>query len=173
MKLIVVTGMPGSGKEEFLKVAASMGIPYVRMGDVVRQFYDASGSDLNIGKYAGEERERHGPRIWAERCLEKMSGQTFLVDGCRSLNEVEAFRGLTGNVIIVAIHTPPSLRYERLVARARSDAPESREQFDERDAREMEWGMSNVIVLSDRMVLNDDTLKKFQGRSVKLLKELR
>ena len=173
MKLIVVSGMPGSGKEEFLKAAVSMGIPYVRMGDVVREHYDASGSDQSIGKYAGEERERHGPRIWAERCLEKMDGSVFLVDGCRSLSEVSAFRELTDDVIIVSIHSPPKVRYERLLARARSDAPESRAEFDERDAREMNWGLSDIIVLADHLILNDGSLKRFQTTSKKLLRELK
>ncbi len=42
MRLVVVTGMPGAGKEELLNVAVSLGFPFVRMGDVVRECYAAS-----------------------------------------------------------------------------------------------------------------------------------
>ena len=36
MKILVVAGMPGAGKEELLKVAQSMGYSFLRMGDIVR-----------------------------------------------------------------------------------------------------------------------------------------
>ena len=70
MRLIVVTGMPGSGKEEFLTVASSMSIPFVRMGDVVREAYAVRGDedrDLSVGQFAARERERFGANIWARR----------------------------------------------------------------------------------------------------------
>jgi dephospho-CoA kinase len=173
MRLIIVTGMPGSGKEEFLSAAVSMGIQFIRMGDVVREHHSASGSGLAVGEYAGTEREIHGFDIWAKRCIDRMHGTVFLVDGCRSMKEAEAFRSLTDDVTIVAIHTSPKVRYERLVARGRSDAPSDRKEFAERDSREIGWGISEVIVLSDVMIVNDGPLKDFRKASKKLLKGIR
>ena len=170
---MIVTGMPGSGKEEFLKAAVAADIPYIRMGDVVREHYSTSGSQSNIGEYAGNERKMHGFDIWARRCMEKMQGPVFMVDGCRSMKEVEAFKGLTDDVTIVAIHSSPGVRYERLVARGRSDAPSSMDEFVERDAREIGWGISEVIVLSDMMILNDGSLNEFRKASKKLLKGIK
>ncbi len=45
MKILVVAGMPGAGKEELLNVARSMGYNFVRMGDVVRETYASSGAE--------------------------------------------------------------------------------------------------------------------------------
>ncbi len=165
MRLIVVAGMPGAGKEEFLNVAADMGIPFIRMGDLVRELYPKRGEedrDLTLGQFANIERERHGYNIWAKRALERMSGNIYLIDGCRSMDEVQAYRSLTDDVNIVAIHAPPKIRYDRLVKRQRDDAPKDTGEFDARDSREMGWGLADVIALSDHLIVNDGPLEKFR-----------
>ncbi len=165
MKLIVVAGMPGAGKEEFLNVARDMGIPFLRMGDLVRELYPKRGDedrDLTLGQFANIERERHGYNIWAKRALERMSGNIYLIDGCRSMDEVLAYRSLSDDVNIVAIHAPPKIRYDRLVKRQRDDAPRNVEEFDARDSREMGWGLADVIALSDHLIVNDGSLEKFR-----------
>ncbi|MCL2032923.1 MAG: AAA family ATPase [Methanomassiliicoccaceae archaeon] len=176
MKIIIVTGMPGAGKEEFLSVAGSMGIPFARMGDAVREAYPSSpecGMGLSVGQFASAERERHGKNIWAKRTIERMSGGLFLVDGCRSMDEVRSFKELSGNVRIIGIHSPPEVRYERLVKRGREDAPQSRTEFSERDSREISWGLAEVIALSDIMIINDSSLGEFRSASERILKEFR
>ncbi|MBQ7979728.1 MAG: AAA family ATPase, partial [Candidatus Methanomethylophilaceae archaeon] len=53
MKILLVTGMPGAGKEELLNVARSMDIPFLRMGDIVREFHQTSGAaerGLSVGQ---------------------------------------------------------------------------------------------------------------------------
>ena len=165
MKLIVVAGMPGAGKEEFLNVARDMDIPFLRMGDLVRELYPKRGDedrDLTLGQFANIERERHGYNIWAKRALERMSGDIYLIDGCRSMDEVMAYRSLSDDVNIVAIHAPPRIRYDRLVKRQRDDAPRNVEEFDARDSREMGWGLANVIALSDHLIVNDGPLEQFR-----------
>ena len=175
MKLIVVAGMPGAGKEEFLNVAVSMGIPFIRMGDLVREMYPKRGpedKDLALGQFASIERERHGYNIWAKRTLERMDGDIYLIDGCRSMDEVKAYRSLTDDVNIVAIHTPPMMRYERLVKRQRDDAPKNMEEFEARDAREMGWGLAEAIVLSDHLIVNDGSLEDFRKKAGDYLRKL-
>ena len=165
MKLIVIAGMPGAGKEEFLNVAVERGIPFIRMGDLVREMYPhrcAEDADLNLGQFASAERDRHGYNIWAKRALERMSGDLYLIDGCRSMDEVEAYRRLTDDVNIVAIHTSPSIRYDRLVKRGRDDAPRNIEEFDARDTREIGWGLAKTIVLADNLIVNEGTLDEFR-----------
>lgn len=164
MKLIVIAGMPGAGKEEFLNVAVGRGIPFIRMGDLVREAYPNRGPEdesLDVGQFATAERDRHGYNIWAKRALERMYGDMFLVDGCRSLDEVKAYRGLTKDVFIVAIHSSPSIRYERLVKRGRDDAPRNIEEFEARDSREIDWGLADLIVLSDILLVNEGTVEEF------------
>ena len=175
MRVIVVTGMPGAGKEEFLAAGRATGVPFVRMGDLVREFYSGrSPVDriLSMGEFAGRERERQGADIWARRALERMRDGPNIVDGCRSMDEVRAFRGL-GDTVIVAVHAPPPVRYERLVKRAREDMPHSVEEFEARDARELSWGVGEVIALSDLMIDNSGSLEDFRRRSAGLVGSLR
>ena len=175
MKLIVVAGMPGAGKEEFLNVARDMDIPFLRMGDLVRELYPKRGDedrDLTLGQFANIERERHGYNIWAKRALERMSGNIYLIDGCRSMDEVMAYRSLSDDVNIIAIHAPPRIRYDRLVKRQRDDAPRNVEEFDARDSREMGWGLADVIALSDHLIVNDGSLEKFREEASAYLRSI-
>ncbi len=176
MLILLVAGMPGSGKEEFLTAARSMDIPFIRMGDIVRESYssrDLEDARLSVGEFASLERERHGKDIWAKRALQMMHGDLFLVDGCRSLEEVSSYRELNANVRIIAIHASPSTRYQRLVERAREDAPKNLDEFNARDMREMSWGLGNVIALSDMIIDNSNTLDDFHHKSKKLLENVR
>jgi len=72
MRIILVTGMPGSGKEELLRMANSMGISCLRMGDAVRECYNGSDAykrRLNVVEFADEERRLYGEDVWAVRTL--------------------------------------------------------------------------------------------------------
>ncbi|MGI6009168.1 MAG: AAA family ATPase [Methanomethylophilus sp.] len=174
MRMIVVAGMPGAGKEEFLSAGRAKGIPFVRMGDLVREFYAASGAEakgMSLGQFAGAEREAHGTDVWAKRAVEKVEGKVFMIDGCRSMDEVRAFRK-HGEVVIVSVHASPSVRYARLVKRGREDAPKNIEEFEARDAREISWGSAEVIALSDLTIENMSSLEDFRKRSAELLEGL-
>ena len=176
MRILITTGMPGAGKEEFLNVARSMDIPFIRMGDVVRDYYVTSGAEaegLSVGEMANRERKLHGMNVWAERSIERMSGDMFLVDGCRGMDEVRSFRELSDDVLVIGIHAPRRTRYDRLVRRGREDAPHSVAEFDERDNREMGWGLSQVIALSDIMIVNDSSLESYYGNVREVLEGLR
>ena len=176
MKLIIVAGMPGSGKEEFLKTADGVGIPFLRMGDIVREMYpdrDDAYRHMSIGEFAEAERKEHGYDIWAKRSSERMSGSIFLIDGCRSTEEVKAFRSLTGDVTVVAIHSSPKDRYQRLVERNRNDAPSGKKEFEERDEREIGWGLAKTIASADVMIPNGSSLDEFRKASTDALNGMR
>jgi len=175
MRIIIVAGMPGAGKEEFLSVADSMGIPSIRMGDVVRDAYSMSperDTGTGVGDFASAERARFGKNIWAKRTIERLDGRMFLVDGCRSMDEVGSFRELGEDVLVVGIHSPPEQRYERLVKRGRDDAPKSIDEFKKRDSREISWGLAEVIATSDMMIVNASSLDEFHSASDKILRSL-
>ena len=173
MKLIITTGMPGAGKEEFLLAASDSGFPFLRMGDIVREFHakrSEEDKDLSVGQLANLDRQRYGFDIWAKRAMEKMYGDIFMIDGCRSMDEVRAYRNITDDVNIVAIYASPKTRYDRLVKRGRDDAPKNMDEFNERDSRELGWGLGETMALADTMIINESSLEEFK-RNVKELME--
>jgi dephospho-CoA kinase len=178
-KVIVITGMPGSGKTEALTVAEELGIHVFRMGQCVVDEVKARGlkdDSEHVPKIAHEMRQTHGPRIWAERTVEKVRaakpGKTIIIDGSRSGEEIETFREEWGNdLVIVAIHTSPGLRYERLMKRGRKDDPAALEKIKERDARELGWGLGEVISLADTVIINDGTLDELHRNIREILED--
>ena len=171
MKLIILAGMPGSGKEEFLIAARETNWPFIRMGDVVRNEYEDRGiltSDISLGQFAQNEREEHGHHIWAKRAISRFDNQNCIIDGCRGMDEIESFRSNSTELIVIAVHSSPKDRYERLCLRGRTDAPRDWSDFQARDRREISWGLAEVIAQADHMLVNDVDLPSYHSK-VKLL----
>jgi len=163
MKILVTTGMPGSGKEEFLKCCESRGAKIIRMGDIVRakaREFGLDPSDSSVGTLANEERKRYGMDIWAKRTIPFVGGDLVIIDGTRGPDEIRAFRHAFGDDLrVIAIHACAKTRFERQLARGRSDLPMTRAGFNLRDRRELDWGLGEAIALADYMIVNESSLK--------------
>ncbi len=165
MKLIVTVGMPGSGKDELVGIAQSMGLATLKMGDLVRDETRRRGlpvTNANVARIASEEREKHGPAVWAQRALPKLTETRMLVDGCRSDSEITVFRHHFGDLFVLAIFTSPETRHARMTSRGRSDDGAGLEEFYERDRRELKWGIGNAFTLADAMLVNEGPLDQFR-----------
>ncbi|HLF17136.1 MAG TPA: AAA family ATPase [Candidatus Thermoplasmatota archaeon] len=181
MRVIGFTGMPGSGKSEAMEVAKAKAIPVVRMGDLIWEEVDRRGfprDAKHVGEVANGMRESHGKDVWAHRTVERVrqvahGRPLVLIDGIRSQEEVEAFRRELGHdFTLVAIHTDPDHRFERMVRRGRADDSKDPKVLKARDEREMNWGIARTIALADEMVVNDSTLDAFRAKVAALLARL-
>jgi len=171
MKLIVTVGMPGSGKDELVGVARTMGLATLKMGDLVRDETRRRGLPLtnqNVARIASEEREKHGPGVWAQRAIPKLIETRMLVDGCRSDAEVTVFRHNFGDLFVLGIFASPETRHDRMTSRSRADDAADLQEFYDRDRRELKWGIGNAFSLADGMLVNEGTLDEFRraGRAV-------
>ncbi len=133
------------------------------MGDVIREYARQLGLDPSpetMGHLA-EDIRKEGPDAVARRCiklLKKAPQELVVVDGIRSLAEVDAFKeGF--DATLVAIHASPLSRFKRLTRRGRSDDPKTWEEFKERDRRELGFGMGDAIAQADYMIVNDDGIE--------------
>ncbi len=175
MKLIVTVGMPGSGKDELIAVARSIGLATLKMGDLVREETRRRGFPLNntnLGRVANEEREKHGPGVWAQRAIPKLTETKMLVDGCRSDHEVTVFRHNFGDLFVLGIFASPETRYDRMIKRSRGDDGMSLQEFYDRDRRELKWGIGNAFALADGMLINEGTLDEFKRAARERLEEI-
>lgn len=171
--MLLITGMPGAGKEEVIQAIIPLGYEILRMGDIVREMAEQRQIDPDrTGEFADAERKAHGPYIWAERTAERIKNpEKTVIDGVRSLEEVEIFRKM-GDVKIIAVHAAPETRYERLRRRNRGDESDSIEKMMERDRRELSWGLGNVIAMADVMIVNEGSLEELREKVRKIIRNL-
>ena len=161
--LIGVAGMPGAGKAAIRKMVKEMGYPVVVMGDEIREEVKRRGlkpTPQNLGMVMLKLREEKGPAIVAEHCVPKIKrtkAKIVIVDGIRSLHEVEEFKRHLPKFFLIAIHASPQTRFKRLFRRRRSDDPKNWETFLERDSRELGVGLGNVIATADHVIVNEGT----------------
>ncbi len=166
MKLIVTVGMPGSGKDELVGVARSIGLATLKMGDLVRAEASRRGIAPNgssLSRLAAEERDKHGAAVWAQRALPKLTETRMLVDGCRSDAEITCFRHQFGDLTVLGIFSSPETRYERLGRRGRSDDGANLQEFFDRDQRELKFGIGAAFILADEMLVNEGDLAAFRA----------
>jgi len=161
-KLIVcLTGMPGAGKSTIANGLKNKGFEVINMGDAVRaeaerRNLEPTGS--NLGKLMLELREKNGPGAVAELIQDHIKNSNhdiIIIDGIRSNAEIKVLRNL-GILKLLSIHASTNTRYNFLTKRERTDDPQSRENFDERDEREIGVGISNSIALADESISNNN-----------------
>jgi dephospho-CoA kinase len=176
--VIGVAGMPGAGKATVREIVQQMGYPAVVMGDEIRE--EAKRRKLqptpeNLGTLMLKLREEEGPAAVAKRCIPKMEeagGKVVVVEGIRSLHEVEEFKRRFPNFTLIAIHSSPETRFRRLLQRKRSDDPKGWETFMERDLRELGVGLGSVIATADHMIVNEGTKAQLKRKTREVLKEV-
>ena len=131
-KVVVgIAGMPGAGKGVFRRTVQRIGYPVVVMGNEVREEVkrrNLKPTPENLGKIMLQLRESEGPAAVAKRCIPKLKRAKegiVVIDGIRSLHEVEEFKKQFQNFTLIAIHASPKTRFQRLFRRRRSDDPKS------------------------------------------------
>lgn len=156
--------MPGAGKSTIAEGLKPKGYDIVNMGNAVREEAkkrNLESTSSNLGKLMLELREKNGPGAIAELIkpqIESSTANVILIDGVRSNDEIQVLRKF-GNVKLLAIHASTDTRFDFLQKRGRSDDPQTKDNFDERDNRELGVGISNPIALSDYAISNIDLTK--------------
>src|SRR6056297_2461320 len=160
MHILGTVGLPGSGKGEFADIAREADIPVVTMGDVIRAACRDRGLDPadHHGSVAQALRDENGPAAIAEASLPHVEealaeSETVVVDGLRSPDEVARFRERFGDDFsILAVEASFETRADRLAERGRDATDADRERLRDREARELGWGMGEVIEAADRRI---------------------
>jgi len=177
-KVAGAAGMPGAGKATIKKTAEDMGYPVVVMGDEIREETRRRGLEPtpeNIGRIMLQLREEEGPTTVAKRCIPKIENtqsNIVFVDGIRSLHEVDEFKKHFHNFILIAVHSSPETRFQRLSKRKRSDDPQGWDIFYQRDLRELSVGQGDAIAVADYMIVNEGTYEEFKAKVRQVLEAI-
>ena len=165
--IICLTGMPGAGKSTVACSLKEMGFLVITMGDVVREEamrLKLDLNDTNLGRLMVQLREQFGPGAVAELVVKKIDSTlmskrngdkaVLIVDGIRSIAEVTVLSRV-GQVRLLAIHASSDVRFIHLKERGRTDAPLAQRDFMERERRELDVGICEVIALADEVISNN------------------
>lgn len=174
-RILVLTGLPGSGKSVASEIAVIMGIPVITMGDVIRAETAKRGLEPNgdnIGEVAVDLRKEFGDdivlrRLWPEIRNAINKHPLIIIDGMRSTPEKDALVELMGEEPdILAIIASEDTRNSRLRGRGRSDD----EGTSTRDTRERNWGVEALISEAKHRIHNEYDINFFR-EEVKVLLE--
>jgi dephospho-CoA kinase len=157
--MVCITGMPGAGKSTIVNKLEEIGFEKFTLGDGIRaeakrRNIDPSGE--NLGKLMLEVRAKSGPGAVAEFVKDSIQNSTkdvVIIDGVRSIAEIDVLKKI-GDVKLLAIQASPETRFNFLSSRGRSDDPKTRENFEERDNREIGVGLEKLIEIADKTITN-------------------
>jgi len=168
-RIIAICGMPGAGKGVAAAAAKQLGLEVLVLGDVIREETERRGLEptpKNVGNVMLQLRADEGPAAVARRLLPKVEAilsSTVAIEGIRSLRELEEIKSRF-EATTIAIHASPNSRFQRLLSRNRSDDPKTWEVFYERDNRELDVGLGQVIALADMILVNEGTITELQSK---------
>jgi dephospho-CoA kinase len=193
VKIIGFVGLPGSGKGEASQIAGQQGLAVVVMGDVIRQEAARQGlemTDGNLGRIGNALRAEEGPDAVARRAFDKAKAtgkDVVVVDGLRSKEEADFFRAHADEFHLVEVCAPAEARLKWLAARGRPDDPgrcdvaarmitsckepdsQAAAALEQRECRELSWGMCEVMKTADMKLRNDGSLDDFRQNVERLL----
>jgi dephospho-CoA kinase len=171
MKVMGICGLPGSGKSFVTEVAKNHGFTIFNMGDVIRE--EALKRNMSAGNVAVQLRKEKGNNVVAKIIVEKIKenkNELFIIEGIRSLFEVEFFEENFNDFKILSIFSSPGTRFNRLKMRNREDDSQSYEKFKQRDEREFDFGIAKVIVCSDYLIINEYGLDEYKKELINFFK---
>jgi dephospho-CoA kinase len=177
MKVIAICGLPGSGKSTAIEAIKDLG-DIITMGDVVRneaKKRNIAPTSFNLGKLANKLRQEEGKDIIAKKCIDLIQNQftseVLFIDGIRSISEVNLFRKFW-KFPIISIILNAEERFKRLFNRGRSDDPKDVEEFKERDKREEDFGLIEVLKIADYSIVNNSTIEDLKKRTGELVQNI-
>jgi dephospho-CoA kinase len=157
--------------------AKRLGFEVLVLGDVIREETERRGLEPtpeNVGKVMLQVRQDEGPAVVAKRLVPKIESSrsaTVIVEGVRSEDELSELRSKF-DVLTVGIHASPKTRFQRLLARGRSDDPKGWSTFYERDNRELNVCLCRVIALADVVLINEESINDLHANFFAAMKKL-
>jgi dCMP deaminase len=184
-KIVAIVGLTGAGKTVSAKYLESKGFSYLRFGQITLDILKKKIGKKNnpeLEKQIREDiRKKHGMAAYAvmnKPKLDKLLKKTsVVVDGLYSWSEYKYLKKVFGNkLIVLAISTKPSIRYDRLEKRTQIDSkminrPMTKLESIKRDHAEIEnIEKGGPIAIADITITNNETIDSLYSKLDKFLK---
>ena len=170
--LILITGLPGSGKTTVAKIFKEKGFEVIEMGNIARAL--AKKQKISVDEFAKFARKKYGRNFFAKKVVElikkrKKEKRNFVISGLRNLEELQEFKKLDKNAKLIAVTAPKELRMKRLLERKRK----TQKEIEARDKKEIALGIGKLIKNADFVIANTSTKKELEKDVEEILKVLR
>lgn len=176
-KVVILTGMPGSGKSTAALEFFNLKVPVVGMGDAVRREMKRRGLEINnrsIRLFSKKMTAEHGDKyvinLVKKELMDVFKDKSLVVlDGSRRMSEVEEVRKEGYKPIILCIVADKILRFDRIVRRRNESDFSSYSEFEWREKQELGYGIAEVIASADYYINNDGSKEQFLADIKKFL----
>lgn len=186
-KTVCIVGMTGSGKTLVADEFSKNGFFYLRFGQIVIDKIKKLGlkiNEENEKKIREEMRKKYGMGAMAILNLPKieqlLKKENVVIDGLYSWTEYKILKEKYGNsMYVVAVYSPPELRYKRLKNRSSEKDPENRfRSLNEKEAKARDFSeienleKAGPIAIADFTILNLGTIEQLKEKTREILKIL-
>jgi len=182
MKVIGICGKLGSGKDAFADyLVRRHGFKKVVMSDIIMQEMKEDGiKDLDRHKlqmFSKEYKEKYGKDIWAKSCIEfarKNRYRRTVISGLRDKTELEYFRTLDKDFVLICITAEQEKRFKRIKARKSLKDVDLFADFIKQEVDESKLFdlYGNCEELADYVISNDGMLVGLYAAAEDLMKKL-
>lgn len=180
VKVLAIVGMPGSGKSVVASYLRDNGFPIIRFGEIIIREVEKRGLPItpqNEQIVREEIRQKQGMDVCAQIALPLIRAKLIdhrlvIIDGLYSFSEYKTLKEeFKEELLVVAIFTPKSLRYERLALR--QERPLTLKEAERRDVMEIEKiEKGGPIALADLTIINDGNQYHLQRKLDRILAEI-
>jgi dephospho-CoA kinase len=175
--IIGLTGKNASGKGEAASYLVKKGFSYFSLSDIIREEAKKQGIEENrenLIKTGNNLRKEHGAGILAKLINKKLKDKS-VVDSIRNPEEIKELRK-NKDFILVGVDAPVEIRFERAKKRGRNESAKTLSEFKTVEQKEnlknpANQQLDNCLKLTDKMLLNDGSLKKLHKKIDALLGE--
>jgi dephospho-CoA kinase len=173
--VFIVSGYPGAGKTFVGKLLAELiNGKYIESGTVVREgareHFNKPIEDISskqLGEYSTMRRERDGGDYIIQDLLDRLEKaedfpeRPVVISGLRDSEAIPLVESSFEEFEIIWVEADFETRLHRLQGRGRQDESEyTREQLNERDERERDWGTESMNEASTMTVDNSEVFEK-------------
>ncbi|MCC5615587.1 AAA family ATPase [Nostoc sp. CHAB 5836] len=180
VRIIAIVGMPGSGKSVVAGYLKNNGFPIIHFGEIIMNEVEKRGLAItpqNEQIVREEIRQKYGMDVCAKLSLPIIKStllehQLVVIDGLYSFSEYKTLKiEFKKELLVVAIFTPKSLRYERLTFR--HERPLKIAEAERRDFMEIERiEKGGPIAMADITIINDGNQYQLYRKLEALLAEI-
>lgn len=159
--LILLVGLPSSGKTTAARIMEKMGFQVVSSGDVVREEIEARGlpytveNDIKITRWFHEGRED----LLLKRLITRSKSDRMVWDGPRSIEQLESLKKMGESPVIIAIRSDFDSRLIREMRRNRFTRFTD-EDMKKRDEQHVNMGTKELMERADYTIDNTSLTKE-------------